>query len=270
LRILPLALLAILFAYFVVPALGADFRSERQVPFLAYLLFINNFWTASGVSAYRPLGPLWSLAIEEQFYLVAPAFILLVSHRKWIAALGFIVLASPWIRSFSPGFSPWDFTPYRLDGLSVGMLAAVLLRDQRFLDYAMANKWKITAFASAAVSASLLFAMSSELSASQRIAFGISLNSLAAASTIVYLSFNQKSPLSWALSCTWLTTLGRWSYFLYLMHMPLLICVGSSGLPRSLQPAVALAVCLVGGWVSWRYLESPLIDRGKETKYHGL
>jgi peptidoglycan/LPS O-acetylase OafA/YrhL len=267
LRIFPLAFLAILLAYLAMPALGAGFPNDRQVPPLAYLLFINNLWTASGVSAYPPLGPMWSLSIEEQFYLIAPAFILLVSHRRWLTALIIIVLASPWIRLFSPWLSVWDFTLYRLDGLSLGMLVAILLREQAFLNYAAANQWSIKAITFGMVAITLLFSMSPEFSTRERIAFGISLNSFAAAGVIVYLHFNRDSGFSRALSRTWLVVLGRWSYFLYLMHMPILFCVAALGLPHSLRPVAALAICLLGARISWHYFEKPLIDYGRRVGY---
>lgn len=267
LRILPLAFLVISIAYLAMPALGAGFPNDRQVPSWAYFFFINNFWTASGVSAYPPLGPMWSLSIEEQFYLIAPAFILLVSHRKWTTALIFIVLASPWIRLFSSWLSVWDFTLYRLDGLSMGMLVAILLREQAFLNYAAANPWSIKAITFGVVAITLLFSLSPEFSTREKIAFGISLNSFAAASVIVYLHFNRDSGFSRALSRAWLVVLGRWSYFLYLTHMPILFCAMAIGLPHPLQPMAALATCLLGAAVSWRYFEKPLIDYGRRVGY---
>jgi peptidoglycan/LPS O-acetylase OafA/YrhL len=131
LRILPVALLAIAFSYLILPIFYPYTPQDKQIPPYAYLLFINNFWTTSGVGAYPPLGPMWSLAIEQQFYLIAPAFILLTGPRVRNIALLIVVSVSPLLRSYNLGFSSWDFTPLRLDGFSAGMLVAVLLRDAR-------------------------------------------------------------------------------------------------------------------------------------------
>jgi peptidoglycan/LPS O-acetylase OafA/YrhL len=81
LRILPVAFLAIAFSYLIIPLFNLTFLWYSQVPPYAYVFFVNNFWTASGLHGYQPLDPLWSLAIEEQFYLIAPAFILSVGPR---------------------------------------------------------------------------------------------------------------------------------------------------------------------------------------------
>lgn len=74
-------MLAIAFSYLILPIFYPYTRQDLQTPLYSYLLFINNFWTASGEGAYAPLGPMWSLAIEQQFYLIAPAFILLTGAR---------------------------------------------------------------------------------------------------------------------------------------------------------------------------------------------
>ena len=267
LRILPVALFTILFAYLVMPAIGVSFPHENQVPAPAYFLFINNYWTASGVRTYPPLGPMWSLAIEEQFYLVAPLIMLMMGRYYLITALSFILLASPWIRLSSNWLSVWDFTLYRLDGLSAGILVAMMLRNQQFIAYAKANRQNMRAFVLLIVASMLLFHMSSEFTLSQRVAFGVSLNSLAAAGIILYLSTSADSRMSAFLSHSWLVKLGHWSFFLYLMHMPILICVRATKMPSPLIPTVSMAICLMCAWLSWRYFESPLIGLGRQKNY---
>lgn len=270
LRILPVALATIAFAYLALPAMGVYRPLDQQVPPLAYLLFINNFWTAHGVAYYPPLFPLWSLAIEEQFYLVAPAFFLFVPSRWWAKIAALIILGSPLLRLADLGFSPYDFTLCRLDGLFAGILVAIMVRDERFRAYAAGNRWKIGAFTAGIVAAQFLFSMAWEFDARQQVAFGVSLNSLAAASVIVYLTFNRDSQLFEAISRQWLVTLGKWSYFLYMMHIPLLLCMRATSIPLSLQPVVAFVVCLVAAWASWRYMEAPLIGLGRRRAYAAL
>lgn len=267
LRILPIALLSISFSYLLMPLLGIDLQASNQVPAWAYILFINNFWTANGVGAYPPLGPMWSLAIEEQFYLIAPWFILFVGHRKWSSILLLIILASPWLRLTSPWFAAWDFTLYRLDGLAMGMLVAILLREQRFLAFAKENTHQINKYIFWILAIALIFTISSWPTVHQRIALGVSLNSLSAAAIIVYLSLNKNTQLGTALSRNWLISIGQWSYFTYLMHMPILYCVKATGIASALQPLTALAICLASAWGSWKFIESPLISFGRSKAY---
>jgi len=263
LRILPVAFLTIAFCYFVIPFIDLTVLWHSQVPPYAYLLFINNFWTSQGVYAYAPLGPLWSLAIEEQFYLVAPAFILSVNSRARNIALLTIVLISPILRMCKFQFSSWDFTLFRLDGFAAGILVAVLLRRADFKELANRHLMRINAAIIGIWVAALIFTVYPWGSPRDQVAFGVSLNSLAAAGAILFLYVNQNSLLSRALSQSWLVTMGRLSYFMYLMHLPILMCVGILPGPRSIQPLLAFGICVIYAWASWRYLESPLIGVGK-------
>ena len=267
LRILPVAFLAIAFSYLIIPLLDPVIPWVGKVPPYAYLLFINNFWTASGLGTYPPLGPMWSLAIEQQFYLIAPAFLLLVNARTRNVVLLIVVLASPFLRMCNLRFSPWDFTLFRFDGFSVGILVAVLLRDAGFRRFAVQYRRTISSIAIGLMVAALLFTVCPDLSPRERTAFGITLNSLAAGGVIFFLHLNRESTLSRALSQRWLAVTGKFSYFLYLMHLPFLAYAAVAGLPMLMQPVVALGVSLVGAWISWRFLESRLIAIGQRVSY---
>jgi peptidoglycan/LPS O-acetylase OafA/YrhL len=62
--------------------------------------------------------------------------------------------------------------------------------------------------------------------------------------------------------------MGRLSYFMYLMHLPILMCVGILPGPRIIQPLLAFGICLLFALASWRFLESKLIHFGKLSSYH--
>jgi peptidoglycan/LPS O-acetylase OafA/YrhL len=267
LRILPVAFLAIAFCYLVIPFIDLTVLSYSQVPPYAYVLFINNFWTANGLHAYMPLGPLWSLAIEEQFYVVAPAFILLVNSRARNITLLAIVFISPILRMCKFHYSFWDFTIFRLDGFSAGILVAVLLREAHLKEFATRYLMTINALVFGVLIAALIFSVAPGYSLRERVAFGISLNSLAAAGVILSLHLNGNCLLSRALAQPWLAGIGRLSYFMYLMHVPILMCVGILPGPRLIQPFFAFGICLLYAWASWRLLESRLINFGKRFRY---
>jgi peptidoglycan/LPS O-acetylase OafA/YrhL len=58
------------------------------------------------------------------------------------------------------------------------------------------------------------------------------------------------------------------SYFLYLMHMPILMCIlAIQGLRGPTQLLLALSLSVIAAWLSWRFLEGPLIAFGKRASY---
>jgi peptidoglycan/LPS O-acetylase OafA/YrhL len=98
-RILPPLMLVIVATFFVgwVWLLPYDFR-ELCEEICAGTLYVFNFllWHQSGyfdVSAsIKPLLHLWSLAVEEQFYLVWPAFLMLANRWKRRTDLGIVAI----------------------------------------------------------------------------------------------------------------------------------------------------------------------------------
>src|SRR5207249_8311234 len=73
LRIWPLYYSLLLFMFVLVPFLRpseAHIIFEKSSPWWAYPLFLQNFLIPISTNAAGPLAITWSLAIEEQFYLV--------------------------------------------------------------------------------------------------------------------------------------------------------------------------------------------------------
>ena len=269
LRILPLAWLTVALVFFVLPVAGLLTPAQASaVPMLSYLLFVNNFWTSVGVPPSTLLSPMWSLAIEEQFYLVAPALVWFMGRRHLALLLLTVVLASPLLRLYNPWVSAWDSTLCRLDGLAMGVLTALLVRDARCARWLAARASRLAGIAAGCVALALGLALAGEpVSAHLKLSLGVSLNSLAAAAVIVHLQVNPGTLLARLLSVRPLVTLGLWSYFLYLMHMPMLFLAAWSGAGGAWRPLLALLYCLVGAWASWRWIESPLIREGRAQDY---
>lgn len=105
-------------------------------PAYAYFTFTQNFWmAATGSIGDQWLAPTWTLALEEQFYLLAPAIILFVPRQHLlkllVAMMGFAVVARFWVLNFT-SLAPYAagvLLPTRLDVLAAGVLAVVLLRQ---------------------------------------------------------------------------------------------------------------------------------------------
>jgi peptidoglycan/LPS O-acetylase OafA/YrhL len=118
------------------PSLGAVV--SRPGPFLtSYFLYLQNIpaflWHGK---IGMLMGPFWSLAVEEQFYLIWPVLVLLLSERAlgWVCALGFIVAITS--RAYMVHVHPDDIrtvmlTTSRLDGLVVGAACALFMHVKK-------------------------------------------------------------------------------------------------------------------------------------------
>jgi len=91
----------------------------------------RNAWHAG----WLQLTHLWSLSVEEQFYVVWPTVVFLTSRRALVAVAMAIVVGAPLLRValLRSGTVPeciYTFTPCRLDTLAVGALLAMLVRSR--------------------------------------------------------------------------------------------------------------------------------------------
>src|SRR5262249_48188849 len=101
--------------------------------FPVHFAFLQNILHKPGtIFTNQCLSQLWSLAVEEQFYLVIPLLVRYLTKRMLVVVLILAVLAAPILRSYlflhgHPG-AMYVWTPARMDALSLGVLAAVAWR----------------------------------------------------------------------------------------------------------------------------------------------
>lgn len=272
-RIFPPYFLLLTLAFLPLGSLGVQ-ADSGAVPFGAYVTFTANLFTSAGHAPSYWLGPLWSISIEEQFYILAPLCLRLVPGvlTPWLlvaVVTGSAALRTSWsLGLMEHSFSYWDFTLTRLDGLGLGVLAAWLVREPGFVHWAAARtrwlNWLLVGLIG-------LGAWFSQQPDRLLLGPGILVLSLAAFVSILLLQINPATRMASMLRVPPLVVLGRYSYFLYLFHMPVFWVV-QSVLTRDNFAApfvTAVSLLLVGtlAVISWRYLESPLIRLGRRIPY---
>lgn len=121
LRIFPLYYLVLAVAcYFQVAGLPAGWRWHA--------LYASNFYFLSSPGWGTPIGHFWSLAVEEQFYLLWPALILCLRVRSIPAVLAVTAVVGPLYRmagSYTNSNGIWFIgTPGSFDSLAIGGFVA--------------------------------------------------------------------------------------------------------------------------------------------------
>jgi peptidoglycan/LPS O-acetylase OafA/YrhL len=121
-------------------------------PVWPFVTYTSNFWLAfhrvgwlPAPSGYPPLAHLWSLAIEEQFYLVFPFMVYVLDRRRLRTTLWVVLALSPLVRVainaiIAPGQS-YFITLGRLDALAMGALIALELHERISVDASFARRW---------------------------------------------------------------------------------------------------------------------------------
>jgi peptidoglycan/LPS O-acetylase OafA/YrhL len=116
---------------------------KDPMPTYSYATFSQNFYmSGAGTAGAKWMAMSWSVAVEEQFYMLFPLVVWLVPRgRMCYLVLGAIV-AAPVLRVLTDGRGVWYYTllPCRVDALAVGVLAAHAVRQRVALSWLRANR----------------------------------------------------------------------------------------------------------------------------------
>ncbi len=284
-RLLPalLVMLAVVSAWITVAHRAALPGLRGAV--LSAVGFVGNWWLiVQNVSYFdrfappTPLGHLWSLAVEEQFYLVWP-WVLLGAlwlarrrHRRGqvypglaVAAIGLTAASAVWMALlYQPGFDntrAYDGTDTRAFGFLVGAALAMVWPSQRLNGPVAAGKrWALDAAGATALAVIVALIVGTDEYSPVLYRGALVALSLATA-VVVAVAAHPASWLGRALGSGPLRWLGVRSYGIYLWHLPVIVLTGAAidtsrvDLPRAgLQIGASIGLAAL----SWRYVEQPI------------
>ncbi|MGN6634017.1 MAG: acyltransferase family protein [Oryzihumus sp.] len=253
--------------------------AARRGDLLATLLYVANWhFAGSGedyFAAYSGASPLrhaWSLAVEEQFYLLWPALVWallswgrrrgLGGRRRVAAAAGVGLVLSAAAMGLEHALTSPSRAYYGTDGrvqeLAVGVLLAVAL--PRLRERATGRWLTLVPLAGAAVLA-VAFVLLPDSSALFYRGGGL-LVCLAVAAVIAGVELAPASPLGRALSWRPMVALGTISYGVYLWHWPVVVALPVTGTPGEpawwLRQGARVGMALALSVASWRLVERPV------------
>jgi peptidoglycan/LPS O-acetylase OafA/YrhL len=247
-----------------------------------YWTYLSNF--AIGLRHHWDLGSLdvsWSLAIEEQFYLVWPAVVLLLGRRALMTFCAAVVGVAVLMRTALTlgGAHPIAvnvLTPCRMDALAVGAFLALAVRGPGGVA-ALLPRARRAAAGSLLLLAGLFAVQGPKWGVVRGPGQMIGYSLLAVFYGCVLLlavARPGRGLLSRFFSCGLLTTFGRYSYALYLFHLPLSVCLRETALRPGRLPALCgshlpgqllfyaagIGLSLAAAWLSWRFYEGPFLS----------
>lgn len=287
-RIVPpyYALVAVAFASTALMDRGlvAQAQFRHLLPLWSYLTFTQNVLMAGADNfGSQWLGVTWSLAIEEQFYLCLPLLVWLIAPPVFPYAAAALVLLAPAVRmalfDFHPahGFAAYVLMPARADALLLGALLAWGWRSEGWRRNVADSRSALYLSLLVLLAGAALLTRHGWFATTEPIVYvGYSwLAALYAVLMLLVLSAGA-GPLGWIMRRAWLRGLGRVSYALYLVHVPISRILHAALLgdyPRLVDRRTALVTVLsllasLGlASASWVLMERRIIRFGHSFSY---
>lgn len=292
LRIFPLYYLTLAAVFFVVPWFIGE-KSERMQFLFDHQLWFWSFLSNAGYVVERRafgnadwlwLDHFWSLALEEQFYVIWPFVIRRLSCRQIVqvsvAMVGCSLLLRIGLASIGMRPSALYFpTPCRLDGLAVGSILAVVKRSLLSPIY---HKMLISSLASAIAVLSGILIYRGGLFFHDKLCLTIGLTAISiTAGGLVWWASSVSTGLgSTGIQNPLLLAMGKYSYGIYVLHhllLPILfyrlpvkaiaLRTGSMPLATLFLLILAFLMSIFSGFLSWHLLEKHFLKFKSRFNY---
>jgi peptidoglycan/LPS O-acetylase OafA/YrhL len=240
----------ILTVFVLTPSTWGDYLKSLfgGITFTANFFLLQQTGYFEAPSASKPLLHLWSLSVEEQFYFILPLFLMLAPRRWRLPLISIILIASAVLCIFILPYRPSTFylLPTRIWELLIGSLLAIVVARRPGIE---APVWLKFA-ALAAILVIPVFPLDTKQPGWDAV--------LVTCATAALIS-GSHDQLRLGPVTRGLSSIGDWSYSIYLIHWPLFALANNACLG---QIPSHISLLLIGlsfalGYLQWRYVEQP-------------
>lgn len=289
LRIFPLYFLVILAIFLLMPLLSPETAAADRATWPYYVFYLQNWLAIPQLklgTAPPLINPTWSLAIEEQFYLIWPALIFLLSRRKLVILSLIILVLSVALRLTI--FHFWGSVPHivdflyfssitRFDGFAVGALIAIAFQSERWKLISSRIAWPLLIVTLGGI---ITIGLRNGIVPLQQNYYldtwGYSLIALATgALMVIVMTSPRQMILSRFFRSRVLTFFGKYSYSMYLIHYPI-VSILFNAITQPRQNSIktwlffvvtTFGLTVVGSLLTWHLLEKPMLKLKKYFEY---
>jgi peptidoglycan/LPS O-acetylase OafA/YrhL len=274
LRIWPLYMLTTVFGFFIFQQLKLLFGQtpNETASLLYYLTFLSNFDIInSGLPDSSVLSVLWSVSIEEQFYLFWPWILFLLKPKRYVFVFSLIIMVSLYFRYYNLDSHPHMLKYHTLSVISDmglgGITAFLSFYNKSFIDFFKnLKKYKI---AIVYVIGAIVIVYSNTIFAYPvlKVLKNLTL-SLFFAFIILEQNYSENS-LFKVNNWKTISHLGRWTYGLYCLHFIGILATTTVSKIVGLNDTVfgvvvietltALGVTILISYLSYTYFEKPFL-----------
>lgn len=270
-RIFPclLLLLSVLIALYLLELPGGEMYPDDRPSIWRYTLGALTFhmnWLDGTYSWAPPAwGTLWSLSVEEVFYIAFPLVCLLIRGERILPwALLALIVTGPFNRVIYADDQPWGAYAYLsgMDGIAFGCLAALVTArinlSPRILRFSL--------IAGALMALAIIVFCDEDNYHVGLAKYGVNVTVLELGVALMLIALGKGvGNRTMSIGTSWLRALGRWSYEIYLFHMlPLIWLIAwfnqseRPGYLIVLTYAAMLLASIALGFLIHRYFSEPL------------
>jgi peptidoglycan/LPS O-acetylase OafA/YrhL len=296
-RIIPLYFLWLILFLILAAAIGTAISNDwmaiifqREIPRFprwGYFLFLQNLFTAkTGLFGSPWLSPTWSLAVEEQFYLVLPLVLWFTKPSKRIPLLIFLIALVPMLRTYlflyHSGIFVYVLLPCRADALLLGVLCACLIQEPRHFEMlqrrrrGLAVAFVILALGICGLTAHVHGNDALSFTSFEMYTFGFTWLAMFYACVLLLVATAPAWPMAVLFRTRLLRHFGLIAYGMFLMHMAMNslahgLMLGKSAEIKNLSDVAVTAVAFLVTWLlaalSWKFFEQPIVGWGHSFRY---